>query len=122
MRPGTAQQCPQGWGASRLLHGRKECQFVQDGEHDDDDCSDARRASGTMPASCAILRPAGMRLAHVNAVRRGATDRILAAAVERLHAEGLRIAGAVRAITPGAEAGHCDSALRLLPEGPVDAC
>jgi hypothetical protein len=60
-----------------------------------------------------------MRLAHVNAVGRGATDRLLAAAVARLHAEGLRIAGAVRAIAPGAEAGHCDSALRLLPEGPI---
>ncbi|MEQ8903471.1 MAG: DUF2478 domain-containing protein [Roseovarius sp.] len=60
-----------------------------------------------------------MRLARVTAEGRGAKDRLLATVVERLHAEGLRIAGAVRAVAPGAEAGHCDSALRLLPEGPV---
>ena len=60
-----------------------------------------------------------MRLACVSAEGRGATDHLLAAIVERMGSEGFRLAGALRAVGPGAGAGHCDSALRLLPDGPV---
>jgi len=60
-----------------------------------------------------------MQLASVSAEGRGATDRLLAAIVARLGGEGVRIAGVLRAVAPGAGRGHCDSALRILPDGPV---
>lgn len=60
-----------------------------------------------------------MQLASVSAEGRGATDRLLAGVVDRLRAEGMRVAGALRAVGPGARTGHCNSALRLLPDGPV---
>lgn len=50
---------------------------------------------------------------------RGATDRLLSDVVARLTADGLRILGALRAAGPGTAAGHCDSDLWLLPDGPV---
>jgi hypothetical protein len=62
-----------------------------------------------------------VHLASVTAVARGATDRVLAGVAERLRAEGLRVAGALRAAAPGDGPGHCNSALRLLPDGPVAA-
>lgn len=58
-----------------------------------------------------------MRLASVSAEGRGATDRLLAAVVDRLSDDGVRMAGALRAVGPRSGAGHCDSALRLLPDG-----
>lgn len=58
-----------------------------------------------------------MQLASVNAKGRGATDRLLTAVVRRLTDNEIRLTGALRAV--GAGAGHCDSALRLLPDGPV---
>lgn len=60
-----------------------------------------------------------MQLASVGAKGRGATDRFLTNIVERLRADGLRMAGAIRATRPGAQSGYCDSALMLLPDGPV---
>jgi hypothetical protein len=60
-----------------------------------------------------------MELACVTAAGRGATDRLLAAVAGRLSAEGVRLAGALRAAATDGVAGGCDSALRLLPDGPV---
>ncbi|MFX0541873.1 DUF2478 domain-containing protein [Roseovarius sp. S4756] len=50
---------------------------------------------------------------------RGATDRLLDAVVSRLIDDGIRVAGALRALAQGGGNGHCDSDLRLLPDGPV---
>lgn len=60
-----------------------------------------------------------MKLASVSAQERGASDRLLAGVVDKLHAEGLRVAGVLRAVDPGSGPGHCSTALRLLPDGPV---
>lgn len=60
-----------------------------------------------------------MQLASVGAKGRGATDRLLTNIVERLSADGLRMVGAIRATRPGPESGHCNSALLLLPDGPI---
>ncbi|MFB9149901.1 DUF2478 domain-containing protein [Roseovarius ramblicola] len=60
-----------------------------------------------------------MRLARVSAAGRGATDRLLAAVVARLGREGVQLAGALRAVGSEAGATRCNSALRLLPDGPV---
>lgn len=58
-------------------------------------------------------------LASVMVPGRGATDALLGAVVDRLQADGVRIVGALRAAGEPGGAGHCDSDLRLLPEGPV---
>lgn len=60
-----------------------------------------------------------MTLAGVAASGRGSTDRLLESVVSRLTGEGFRILGALRAIEPDGGSGDCNSALRLLPEGPV---
>lgn len=60
-----------------------------------------------------------MTLASVTSGKCGATDRLLAAVVERLVDDGVRVVGALRPIAQGGGAGHCDSDLRLLPDGPV---
>lgn len=60
-----------------------------------------------------------MQLASVGAKGRGVTDRLLTNIVERLRADGLWMAGAIRATRPSAGSGYCDSALLLLPDGPV---
>ena len=60
-----------------------------------------------------------MALAGVMVPGRGATDRLLAAVAARLAADGVRLLGALRVAEPGPGAGHCDAALRLLPDGPV---
>lgn len=60
-----------------------------------------------------------MLLASVTAMGGGATDRLLAVVVARLQGKGLRVAGVLRAPREGAETGHCDSDLQLLPDGPV---
>lgn len=60
-----------------------------------------------------------MALASVMSNGRGATDRLLAAVVEQLTADGVRIAGALRERRPEGEPDYCNSDLLLLPEGPV---
>ncbi|MDA3888134.1 MAG: DUF2478 domain-containing protein [Allgaiera sp.] len=50
---------------------------------------------------------------------RGMTDRLLVGVAARLIEDGVRVAGALRDIGPSGESGHCETALRLLPEGPV---
>ncbi|GAB4382940.1 DUF2478 domain-containing protein [Albidovulum sp.] len=58
-------------------------------------------------------------LAYVTIAGRGETDDLIAGAVARLSAAGLRLAGTVRAapVDPG---GHpCDMDLRVLPDGPA---
>lgn len=58
-------------------------------------------------------------LAFVSATGTGATDRLLTAVVSRAQAEGVRVIGALRAAPGNGGANHCDSDLRLLPQGPV---
>ncbi|EPX77159.1 hypothetical protein thalar_02880 [Litoreibacter arenae DSM 19593] len=58
-------------------------------------------------------------MAGVMADGRGMTDRLLAGVVARLIEDGVRVAGALRETGPSGESGQCDTALRLLPEGPV---
>ncbi len=58
-------------------------------------------------------------LASISAPARGATDRLLAAVVARLQAEGVRVIGALRAPPDNGSATHCASDLWLLPRGPV---
>ena len=60
-----------------------------------------------------------MVLASVMSNGRGATDRLLAGVVERLTADGIRIAGALRAPRQEESADFCNCDLMLLPEGPV---
>jgi len=60
-----------------------------------------------------------MALASVTLEGRGATDRLLARVVARLDAEGIRAAGVLRAPRPDGAKAQCESALRLLPDGPV---
>lgn len=59
-----------------------------------------------------------MAIASVTSAERGATDRLLGAVVAQLINEGIRVAGALRPLAPGGGNGHCDSDLRLLPDGP----
>jgi hypothetical protein len=58
-------------------------------------------------------------LATVTATERGAVDRLLEAVVARLSDNGVRILGALRATDTDGGTGHCNSDLRLLPDGPV---
>lgn len=60
-----------------------------------------------------------MALASVTAIERGATDDLLNDIVARLSAEGVRVVGALRASQAGDVQQHCESALQLLPDGPV---
>lgn len=60
-----------------------------------------------------------MAIACVTAAGRGATDRLLSDVVARLTDDGVRVLGALRAFGHGGEAEHCESALRVLPDGPV---
>ena len=60
-----------------------------------------------------------MLIASVTLGGRGATDKLLARAVDRLAAEGIRVSGALRAIAQDGNVQHCETALRLLPDGPV---
>ena len=60
-----------------------------------------------------------MLLASVSAQGRGETDRLLAAIVDRLRGKGVQMAGALRVLGLGSGSGHCDSALLLLPDGPI---
>jgi len=59
-----------------------------------------------------------MRLAGVAGRGRGDTDRVLASVADRLARDGVRLLGALRPVSPDAEAGRCDSDLWLLPDGP----
>lgn len=58
-------------------------------------------------------------LASVSAPGRGATDRLLADVVSKLQVQGVRVIGALCARPWNGDAGHCDSDLLLLPDGPV---
>lgn len=58
-------------------------------------------------------------LASVFAPGRGATDRLLTEVVARLQAKGIIVVGALRAAPKKGGAGHCESNLRLLPQGPI---
>lgn len=60
-----------------------------------------------------------MALASITVTGRGRTDRLLDSVVARLIDDGVRVAGALRAMGRADGTGHCDSDLRLLPEGPV---
>ncbi|NNU82010.1 DUF2478 domain-containing protein [Halovulum dunhuangense] len=60
-----------------------------------------------------------MRLAAVTRQGRGATDRLLGAVADRLMRDGLRVLGALRPVRTQGGAGHCDSDLWLLPDGPL---
>lgn len=60
-----------------------------------------------------------MALASVTMEGRGATDRLLAAVVARLAEDGVRPVGVLSAVPPANEPALCESALRLLPDGPV---
>lgn len=60
-----------------------------------------------------------MRLATVTMKERGATDHLIGLVAARLGAEGIRLCGALRDQGNGRSNQHCQSALRLLPDGPV---
>ncbi len=60
-----------------------------------------------------------MQLAHVTVHGRGATDRCLAAAVDRMKGAGLRLAGTVQVNPQRADRNKCDMDLHVLPDGPV---
>lgn len=60
-----------------------------------------------------------MLLASVTSSERGATDRVLRDVVAQLANAGVRVAGALRPAPDGADNGHCDSNLWLLPAGPM---
>lgn len=60
-----------------------------------------------------------MLLASVTVNERGATDRLLARVLERLHDDKVRTLGAVGSPTQNGGNEHCECALRLLPDGPV---
>lgn len=60
-----------------------------------------------------------MDLAGVTGQARGATDRLLAAVADQLSRDGVRLVGTLRPVAKADDAGHCDSDLWLLPEGPL---
>lgn len=59
-----------------------------------------------------------MRLAGVTGLRRGDTDRLLAAVADRLTQDGVRLVGALRLTPSAGGSGACDCDLWLLPNGP----
>lgn len=60
-----------------------------------------------------------MALASVTLAGRGATDRLLERVVAGLAEDGVRAIGVLRAARTGDAGEQCESALRLLPDGPV---
>lgn len=60
-----------------------------------------------------------MAIATVTASSGDATDRLLSDVVARLQSESVRIVGALRHVAADGLAGHCDSDLWLLPDGPA---
>lgn len=60
-----------------------------------------------------------MPLAYVTLSGRGATDALIAGAVERLAPHGLRLAGTVQTDVPREGRTLCDMDLTVLPDGPV---
>ncbi|MFN4192073.1 MAG: DUF2478 domain-containing protein, partial [Tabrizicola sp.] len=60
-----------------------------------------------------------MKLAYVTLQGRGRTDALIAAAAERLQAEGLRLAGTVQSNIERPDRRKCDMDLMILPDGPV---
>lgn len=59
-----------------------------------------------------------MKLAYISAPGRGRTDDVIAEAVAAFTADGLRVAGTVRAKAADPLAHACDMDLRVLPHGP----
>ncbi|MDF0602896.1 DUF2478 domain-containing protein [Psychromarinibacter sp. C21-152] len=59
-----------------------------------------------------------MKLAYVTVPGRGKIDDLIAEAVRAFEADGVRLAGTVRAGSVGALAHPCDMELRVLPDGP----
>ena len=60
-----------------------------------------------------------MPIAYVSLPGRGATDALIASAVDRLRRSGLRLAGTVQTDVPRAGRTLCDMELAVLPDGPV---
>lgn len=60
-----------------------------------------------------------MPIAYVTLPGRGATDALIAEAVARLRATGLRLSGTVQTDVPRADRSLCDMELTVLPDGPV---
>lgn len=60
-----------------------------------------------------------MRIAYTMAPGRGDIDLILDALAASLIARGLRLCGTVQINTERADAGRCDMAVRVLPDGPI---
>lgn len=58
-----------------------------------------------------------MKIACITLEGRGQTDRFLNKIADELTDDGYRLVGALRIIDPDADTGHCDSTLRLLPDG-----
>ncbi|SMO66378.1 DUF2478 domain-containing protein [Ruegeria faecimaris] len=58
-----------------------------------------------------------MYLAYVTTTDRGATDRLLSAAADRLLAADAQLAGVVQTNTECADSSKCDMDVRVLPEG-----
>lgn len=60
-----------------------------------------------------------MPLASITPTARGEADRLLANVVDSLSHDGVRVLGALRDFDLSDTLKQCDSALRLLPDGPV---
>ncbi|MEO1140215.1 MAG: DUF2478 domain-containing protein [Pseudomonadota bacterium] len=60
-----------------------------------------------------------MALATVTMQERGATDRLLARVAAKLSEDGMQLRGALRDLGQDTINQHCQSALRLLPDGPL---
>ncbi|KQI73693.1 hypothetical protein AN191_02135 [Loktanella sp. 5RATIMAR09] len=58
-------------------------------------------------------------LASITPTARGAADQLLTYAVKRLGNDGVKVLGALRDFGQSNASEQCDSALRLLPDGPV---
>ncbi|MEP1535650.1 MAG: DUF2478 domain-containing protein [Paracoccaceae bacterium] len=60
-----------------------------------------------------------MPLASITPTKRGAADQLLTHAVNQLSNDGVRVLGALHDFGQSDASEQCDSALRLLPDGPV---
>ena len=60
-----------------------------------------------------------MRLAYVTLQGRGRTDALIAAVVDQLQVDGLRLAGTVQSNIERPDRRKCDMDLMILPNGPV---
>ncbi len=60
-----------------------------------------------------------MNLAYVSLEGRGNTDLFLMGVAQRLHAQGMRLAGCVQSNIERPDRAKCDMDLRVLPDGPI---